>query len=30
MAALLGLTGALDTPVGGTFTPGVSGGERKQ
>lgn len=30
IAGLLGLTHALDTPVGGAFFPGVSGGERKR
>jgi ABC-type transport system involved in cytochrome c biogenesis ATPase subunit len=30
IAKLLGLGHALETPVGGAFTPGVSGGERKR
>ena len=30
MARMFGLEGVLDTPVGGAFFPGVSGGERKR
>lgn len=30
IAKLFGLSHALDTPVGGAFSPGVSGGERKR
>ncbi|KAK4120366.1 hypothetical protein N657DRAFT_693082 [Parathielavia appendiculata] len=30
IAKLLGLGHALETPVGGAFTPGISGGERKR
>ncbi|KAK4095235.1 hypothetical protein Purlil1_31 [Purpureocillium lilacinum] len=30
IAKLFGLSHALDTPVGGQFSPGVSGGERKR
>lgn len=30
IASIFGLAHALDTPVGGSFSPGVSGGERKR
>jgi ATP-binding cassette subfamily G (WHITE) protein 2 (SNQ2) len=30
MAQMFGIDHALDTPVGGSFSPGVSGGERKR